>query len=601
MPPTPSRAPANWFRQPPDRSLRGVPAGYDLGPVPIHLPPRDGESSVSWLRRLSVRYDVAARSLLRSAGAIRPTESTSAAAARLRNNRDITAQLGLTTAEARALLQPHPMAAATKSYTDTLRGGRPLTYGSHYCPRCLAEPDPWWPDHWQTPLSLICPIHRCYLVGRCPGCGQTPHASKDWLARPGPLRHCPSRQPRRLSAGRRQRLWCDHDLASADTTAAPTEQVRAQELLHLWAAGSAEHASACGVPITHRIGFQALAQLIDIALGPNPPLTRRGMPTAIGQCLSDAIEVLEQPTLAAAARTAWMLVDYGPRLPGADIDSPANHYNPLLAAVQLAGIRGHASPTDELVYRMGHPTPRYPVVTSRENRRRLRLPEHHPHWSEPNITWIPQTLWRTTIPDSLLGGTVNPLRNSMLAMLMAKMSNPGGFSTICACLDLPDGHADEVGGFIRQLQLSGSWPTVLAALDELMTALQREPPTIDYTARRQIGGDIRLISTVVELGRDRHPCDTDTLTLQQQFWERFTGGDIVYAPIQLRLVTGSAELAAFRRRPTAVHADLLNAAHNELGTMMAIAGTLNWTPTRPPWPSPELIERPHAPLVSATR
>ena len=48
--------------------IREVPAGYDLDPLPIKVPVRDGESVVSWLRRVSWRYDMPARTLMRGAG-----------------------------------------------------------------------------------------------------------------------------------------------------------------------------------------------------------------------------------------------------------------------------------------------------------------------------------------------------------------------------------------------------------------------------------------------------------------------------------------------------------------------------------------------------
>jgi hypothetical protein len=70
---------------PPGR-LWPVLGGYDLDPLPIHVPARDGESAVSWLRRLSVRYDTPARVLLRKAGAARPITGTTQVVSRLRNN-----------------------------------------------------------------------------------------------------------------------------------------------------------------------------------------------------------------------------------------------------------------------------------------------------------------------------------------------------------------------------------------------------------------------------------------------------------------------------------------------------------------------------------
>ena len=74
MPPTPQQQPAEpslAVDAPRRRPLRAVPAGYDLNQLPIHLPPHDGEATLSWLRRLALRYDVPVRLLVRQAGVLR--------------------------------------------------------------------------------------------------------------------------------------------------------------------------------------------------------------------------------------------------------------------------------------------------------------------------------------------------------------------------------------------------------------------------------------------------------------------------------------------------------------------------------------------------
>ena len=81
------------------------------------------------------------------------------------------------------------------------------------------------------------------------------------MARPVELHRCPSRLDRSATTGTRQQSWCDHDLTEVATVAAPAHQVQAHQLLHSWAPGPAEHATACGIAITHRIGFQALVEL----------------------------------------------------------------------------------------------------------------------------------------------------------------------------------------------------------------------------------------------------------------------------------------------------------------------------------------------------
>ena len=172
---------------------------------------------------------------------------------RLRNNRSIAQRLGLTAKEVSQLANPAPLLAATAAYLDTFRPASPqIRPGSRYCPRCLGEREPFWPQHWQSPLSLICLVHGSYLVRACPRCGQPPLASTAWLARPTDLHRCPARLnlPDATRAGGQRQLWCDQDLIQLNPTTAPVEEVTAQQLLHNWASGAAEHATACGVAIT---------------------------------------------------------------------------------------------------------------------------------------------------------------------------------------------------------------------------------------------------------------------------------------------------------------------------------------------------------------
>jgi len=294
-----------------------VPGGYDLSPVPIHVEVRDGESAVSWLRRLSVRYDVPARDLLRSAGAKRPITATSTVTGRLRNYRGIARRLGLTDPEISRLVNPTPLLAATDAYLETFRSrGSQMGPGSRYCPQCLSEPAPYWPEHWQSPLSLICLVHGSYLIRACPGCGQPPLASTAWLARPVDLHQCPARTTRphvtgtgQTRRGQQVQVWCDQDLTRLAAVAAPTEQVQAQQLLHDWAPGPAEHANACGTAITHRIGFQALVELIDASLGLDADLLDLTTdPAQVAAALPAAARVLTRPSLGAAAEAAVGLV-----------------------------------------------------------------------------------------------------------------------------------------------------------------------------------------------------------------------------------------------------------------------------------------------------
>jgi hypothetical protein len=586
MPPTPSPAPAK--RVPPRHRLRPVTGGYDLDPLPIHVPPRNGESAVSWLRRLSVRYDTPTRDLLRGAGEVKAVTGTTKVISRLRNNRALLRRLGLDDDETSRLLAAAPLIAATLTYSETFgRDTVPARPWMRYCPHCLAGPDPVWPDHWRCPLSLICPEHGVYLLQTCPGCLQKPHASPAWLTHPVELQRCPSRVHAHDSGrGRRRLPWCDTDLSTAPTLPASAEQVAGQRRLHEWAAGAAEHATACGLAVTHRLGFQALVELLDAHLS-DVDLTATGNllelandPATIAAGLPSAVQVLDQPSLNAAAQALGGRMSYsGPHAPlGPAWRIAEHHYSPLLAAVQLHSVRDQLSAADQLMFRTGHPAPRYPATITVKLRRRLRLPDHHPHRPEPQISWIPQAIWPLAVPAALTPCTRPELRGTMLAMCLAKMGSTARWTSICDDLALPASHANRIAGLLRYIKRAGHWPDVLASLERLMTLLQQHPPPIDYQARRAHAGEIDALTEAVDAARRIHPSPRPTEMLVRQLWERFTGGDIAYAPSPLHLDPAGDEYVGFRSQHTLGDADLFHVAHRRLQQLLPTEGPLTWAP-----------------------
>ena len=121
-----------------------MPAGYDLDPLPIKVPVGDGESAVSWLRRVSWRYDTSARTLMRDAGTLKALTGTSKVAPRLRNNRQLVDRLGLPEEDVARLLGSTPLGAATTNYLKAFHRTTPSPRSwSRYCPTCLTEPDPY--------------------------------------------------------------------------------------------------------------------------------------------------------------------------------------------------------------------------------------------------------------------------------------------------------------------------------------------------------------------------------------------------------------------------------------------------------------------------
>jgi len=111
-----------------------------------------------------------------------------------------------------------------------------------------------------------------------------------------------------------------------------------------------------------------------------------------------------------------------------------------------------------------------------------------------------------------------------------------------------------------------------------MTGLQQHPPPINYQNRRTLGDDLHLITDAVLAGQRRHPSPVPVQTLICQFWERFTGGDIAYAPAQIRLDPATPAYTAFRRQSGVANADLFHVAHRHLTHAAAVKGPLTWRP-----------------------
>ncbi len=248
---------------------------------------------------------------------------------------------------------------------------------------------------------------------------------------------------------------------------------------------------------------QALVELLDAVNGPvGGLLDLDSDPSRIAAGLQVAVGVLAQPNLDSAANTAvGLLAADGPHAPITPAQRILSHnYSPLLAAVQLHSVRDQlpvAGAEHQLLSRPPSPLPGH---TTSDNRRRLRLPAHHPHGAEPTPSWIPQTLWWNAVPTVLADHARSALVRSMLAMALAKTGSICDWSTIADDLHLPTTHASRITRLLRYLLRSGTWPAVLTALERLMIGLQQHPPPIDYPNRRAAGDNRALLAAAVNVG-----------------------------------------------------------------------------------------------------
>ena len=166
----------------------------------------------------------------------------------------------------------------------------------------------------------------------------------------------------------------------------------------------------------------------------------------------------------------------------------------------------------------------------------------------------------------------------MLAMCLAKTGSTARWAAIADDLGLPASHATRIGGLLRYVRRTGLWPEVLASLERLMGLLQQHPPPVDYTRRRAQADQADAFVDAIDAALRVHPSPRPRLMLTRQLWERFTGGDIAYAPEPLRLDPNSPSYASYRCHLPVRDADLLHVAYRHLQQRYPISGPVAWTP-----------------------
>lgn len=200
-------------------------------PITVHL--HRGEYLPGWLMRVGARYRLSPLQILRELQVVqRPVAYHRVLDYLSANQRRIAAYLGVPMGDLSLALWGTPIDAAAARYLVHHCQTRPDPAGSRYCPRCLAEPDPWWHACWANPLLPICLRHQVYLRTVCPGCGQMPWTGTAWMGNVAVPWRCPQRQPRDpAQRPGRVRPFCRYDLRDVPALSAPETMCTAQQNL----------------------------------------------------------------------------------------------------------------------------------------------------------------------------------------------------------------------------------------------------------------------------------------------------------------------------------------------------------------------------------
>ncbi len=532
MPPTSSAARPDRRPGPAPLALgpirpRLVPGGYDITRLPLAVPPAPGEQLASWLVRWAGRYALPVSALLSALGAATPPAPAP------RVERHLAGLAGTIAAAAGLPALPHsPTAAAATAQvvrylSEYHARDAAIPARSRYCPRCLAESGGVWLAAWTEPLELVCTRHRLMLLRRCPTCRRARFTTSAWMTHDSDPWTCAEPAPIAGHVPRTRHALCGQDLRQAPTTAVKDDTIDLQRWLRSLcnAAESDPHGAgvACGFPVNHRDRFDAVLELAVEGLGDIRHLTRPDLnPEPLLEALTRARAVLGQPDADTAATLAGrhhLLHPAGPVTPVApDHVLTQRRRNPLLAAIRLASLAEHLPPSSQLVFRTGSGSPRYPTAPAPGR--------EAPAADQTQLSWIPQLLWPGQLHPWV---TDDYLDRAAAAMMLAKVGSARPWRLIAIDLGLPAGFAVHPPNLVRHLQHVGAWPAVLRRLDELATALEADPPPINYQARRWTSADHDLLVAAVNRTRlTLGPVHgwVSTHLLVEVFWQVYTGGDL---------------------------------------------------------------------------
>lgn len=119
------------------------------------------------------------------------------------------------------------------------------------------------------------------------------------------------------------------------------------------------------------------------------------------------------------------------------------------------------------------------------------------------------------------------------SMLLTKVGSIAPWSLIALDPGLPAAFATVPGTLIARTRRSGTWRSLLGALDDPATLLEQSPPPIDYSVSRWAAADpARLNETIRLVLADATGGGTDMerAGLAALVWHAYTGGDARYHP-----------------------------------------------------------------------
>ncbi|WP_256829355.1 hypothetical protein [Ornithinimicrobium faecis] len=285
------------------------------------------------------------------------------------------------------------------------------------------------------------------------------------------------------------------------------------------------------IQTTHRDHLDAMFELVDELVGVKTSLARDCEPTDdFVTAAQVALSVLNQPS---ADQAAGMAEQHGLLNPAGrhtplltDSRLRRRLHNPLLAAIRLQSLATSLSPTAQLTFRTASAVPRYPAPYPPGE-----MQDYPTNWpGQTRLDWIPQLIWPGVLTPWIEDQNI-PAR-AAASMLLARVGSTRPWSLIALDLGLPAAFGTTPPALVKGLRRTGLWESFLAALDDLATALEDDPPPIDYSARRwaactplHMYGAIkqaRLIYGECDISDDRH--------LARKTWGLYTGGHGSFFP-----------------------------------------------------------------------